>query len=79
MLNIGVRAVAAFPSGPPPDALKKQESLTFERAAKRVHEHLKPTRRSERQGQIWLATIERCAFPFFGKHPLETVGTADVL
>jgi integrase len=66
-------------SGGDPDALKKQESLTFERAAKRVHEHLKPTWRSERHGQIWLAAVERYAFPFFGKRPLETVGTADVL
>src|SRR5262249_52273068 len=66
-------------SGGDPDALRKRESLTFEQAAKRVHQRLMPTWRNERNGQIWLAAVERYAFPVFGRRSVETIGTADVL
>ena len=66
-------------AGGDPDTLRKRKSLTFEQAARRVHQHLMPTWRSKRHGQIWLAAVERYAFPCFGSRPIETIGTADAL
>jgi integrase len=66
-------------AGGDPDTIRRRESLTFEEAAKRVHLSLLPTWRSERHGQIWLAAVERYAYPHLGKRPIDTIGTADVL
>ena len=66
-------------AGGDPDTIRKRETLTFEEAAKRVHQNLIPTWRSERHGQIWLAGLTRHVIPVFGRRPIETIGTADVL
>ena len=66
-------------AGDDPDTIRRRETLTFEEAARRVHDNLLPTWRSERHGQIWLAAVERYVFPHFGKRPISTIGTADLL
>jgi len=66
-------------SGGDPDAIRKRETLTFEEATRRVHKNLLPTWRNKRHGKIWLAGVERYAFPHFGKRRIETVGASDVL
>ena len=66
-------------AGGDPDAVRKRETLTFEEAAKRVHQSLLPTWRSERHGQIWWAALARNAFPLIGRRPIATIGTADIL
>lgn len=65
--------------GGDPDTIRKRESLTFEEAAKRVHGQLLPTWKNKKHAQTWLATVENYANPKFGKRPLHTIGTADVL
>lgn len=65
--------------GGDPDTVRKRESLTFEEAAARVHEQLKPTWRNRKHAQTWLSTVKTYANPVFGKRPLHTVGTADIL
>src|SRR4051812_47892879 len=57
-------------AGGDPDAIRKRETMTFEEAAKRVHQSLLPTWRSERHAQIWLAGLTRYAFPVFGRRPI---------
>lgn len=66
-------------AGVDPDTIRRRETLTFEEAAKRVHGNLLPTWRSERHGQIWLAAVETYVYPHFGKRPIATIGTADLL
>lgn len=65
--------------GGDPDTLRKRESLTFDEAAKKVHAQLLPTWRNKKHADTWLATIETYANPFFGKRPIATVTSADVL
>ena len=66
-------------AGGDPDAVRKRETLTFEQAARRVHDNLLPSWRSVRHGQIWLAALERYAYPHFATRPIATIGTADLL
>lgn len=65
--------------GGDPDTIRKRESLTFEDAARRVHAQLLPTWRNKKHAETWLATVENYANPRFGKRPLHTIGTADIL
>ena len=65
--------------GGDPDAIRKRESITFEEAATRVHKQLMPTWRNPKHAKLWLSTVEAYANPKFGKRPLHTIGTADVL
>lgn len=65
--------------GGDPDTLRKRESLTFEEAAKRVHAQLLPTWKNKKHAETWLSSIENYANPVFGKRPIGTVTTADVL
>ena len=66
-------------AGGDPDTIRKKESLTFEETVERVHKNLLPTWRSKRHGEIWLAALQRYAHPHFGKRPIETIRTADLL
>lgn len=61
------------------DTLRKRENLTFEEAAKKVHTQPLPTWRNKKHSDTWLSFIETYANPFFGKRPIATVNTADVL
>lgn len=62
-----------------PDEIRKQESLVFEETVRRVHQQLLPTWRNKKHAEIWLSTVENYANPKFGKRPLHTIGTADIL
>ncbi len=66
-------------TGGDPDTVRKQESITFEEAARRVHAQLLPTWRNRKHAETWLATVENYANPKFGRRPLHTIGTADIL
>jgi integrase len=59
--------------------LRKRESLTFDEAARRVHAQLRPTWKNTKHAETWLATVENYVNPNFGKRPLHTICTADVL
>ena len=66
-------------AGGDPDTIRKQETLRFDEAAKRVHSSLSKTWRNQKHARAWLASLECYAFPKFGKRQLHTIGTADIL
>lgn len=53
--------------------------MTFEEAARKVHEMHKPTWKNEKHAAQFLATLETYAFPTLGKIRAPDVSTADVL
>lgn len=53
--------------------------LTFEEAARKVHELHKPTWRNAKHAAQFISTLETYAFPRIGKSKVGEVGTADVL
>lgn len=65
--------------GGDPRVERRREALTFEAAARRVHEGLAPTWRNPKHAREWLSSLERYAFPRLGARPLDTIGTADAL
>lgn len=65
--------------GGDPDTVRTRETLSFEEAARRVHQNLLPTWRSAGHGSRWLASLSRHVFPHIGTRPIETIGTADLL
>lgn len=65
--------------GGDPDSERKRESMTFEEAARRVHAQLLPTWKNAKHSSTWISSIETYANPVFGKRPIETVNSADVL
>ena len=58
---------------------KRREVLTFKEAALRVHGGLKPTFRNKKHSQVWLASLEKHAFPRMGDMPLHLITSADIL
>ncbi|WP_097090584.1 tyrosine-type recombinase/integrase [Novosphingobium sp. Chol11] len=68
-------------AGADPIAAKRaaQAVLTFEEAAKRVHELNKPTWRNEKHGKQWIDTLDKFAFPFIGSKRISTISSADIL
>ncbi len=68
--------------GGDPLAERRQERrvvLTFEEAARQVHEGLIPTFRNAKHQAQWITTLETYAFPTFGRRPVDGVTSADVL
>lgn len=65
--------------GGDPDTIRKSQTPTFESAARKVHASLLPTWRNAKHAETWLATVETHAIKQFGKRPIDTIGTADVL
>ena len=61
------------------DSIHNRVALSFEEVSVRVHKNLLPTWRSLRHGQIWLAAVGRYTYPYFGKRPIDTIKTADLL
>lgn len=53
--------------------------LTFEEAARKVHELHKPTWRNEKHASQFISTLETYAFPGMGRVRVSEVSTADVL
>lgn len=56
-----------------------QAMLTFEEAARKVHEMHKPTWKNEKHAAQFLSSLETYTFPRLGKLKVAEVGTADVL
>ena len=56
-----------------------QAALTFEEAARKVHELYLPTWRNEKHGKDFISSLEAYAFPRIGKMKVQEVTTADVL
>lgn len=54
-------------------------ALTFEEAARKVHEMHKPTWRNPKHAAQFISTLETYAFPRLGKLKVQDVTTADVL
>jgi hypothetical protein len=65
--------------GGDPDTVRKQESLRFDEAARRVHSNLSETWRNGKHAKAWLASLGSYVIPKFGKRQLHTIGTADIL
>ncbi len=58
---------------------EQQEQLTFEQAARKVHELNKPSWRNAKHADQFIKTLETYAFPRIGKIKIGQVSTADVL
>ncbi|MEM7303853.1 MAG: integrase arm-type DNA-binding domain-containing protein [Pseudomonadota bacterium] len=65
--------------GGDPDTIRKRGNLTFEHAARKVHEDLEKTWSNPKHSKIWISSLERFVFPEFGERPLETIEAADIL
>lgn len=68
-------------AGDDPIAAKKRSTgiLSFEEAAKRIHELSKPTWKNEKHGQQWINTLTTYAYPFIGKKRVDIIDSSDVL
>lgn len=64
------------------EAIRKAEQqalMTFEEAAKRVYTAHLPTWKNAKHTETWWAQIETYAVPHFGKKPIHTLTSADIL
>lgn len=52
-------------------------ALTFEKAARKVHEELKPGRWNEKHAAQWISTLKTYVFPKIGSKPLDAITPAD--
>lgn len=52
-------------------------ALTFEAAARKVHEELKPGWKNEKHAAQWINTMETYVFPKLGKRKLEAITPGD--
>ena len=64
------------------EAIRKAEQqalMTFEEAAKQVYAALLPTWKNAKHAETWWATMDAYALSHFGKKPIHTLTSADVL
>lgn len=66
-------------AGGDPETVRNRDAISFEEAAKRVHQKLEPTWTNQKHAASWLSAVEAYAFPQFGKRPINKVGTPDIL
>ncbi|WP_394662633.1 tyrosine-type recombinase/integrase [uncultured Sphingomonas sp.] len=68
-------------AGEDPIALKRRSTgiLTFEEAARKVHELSKPTWRNDKHGDQWINTMTTYAFPALGAKRVDLINGGDVL
>lgn len=68
-------------AGDDPIAAKRRSTgiLTFEEAARKVHDLSKPTWRNEKHGDQWINTMKTYVFPTFGSKRIDIISSADVL
>ncbi len=66
-------------AGSDPETIRNRDAITFEVAAKRVHQKLEPTWSNSKHAAGWLSAVEAYAYPQFGKRPINKVGTPDIL
>ncbi|WP_244143474.1 tyrosine-type recombinase/integrase [Paraburkholderia sacchari] len=52
-------------------------ALTFGKAARKVHEELKPGWKNEKHAAQWISTLENYVFPKIGDKPLDAITPAD--
>ena len=52
-------------------------TLTFENAARKVHEELKPSRKNEKHAAQWISTLETYVFPKLGNRKLDAISPGD--
>lgn len=64
---------------PVADRKRAESILTFEEAAKRVHETIKPNWREGVRVRQWIASLENDVFPKIGARPVSEITSADVL
>lgn len=73
------RKAARAGGDPVAEKRRLQSVLTFEEAAKKVHELSAPTWRNEKHGKQWLSTLEAFVFPHIGSKRINAVTSSDVL
>ncbi|WP_426260952.1 tyrosine-type recombinase/integrase [Sphingomonas sp. DC1100-1] len=73
------RKVARAGDDPIESKRRSTAILTFQEAARQVHELTKPTWRNEKHGDQWINTMTTYVFPVFGSKRIDNVGGADVL
>lgn len=68
-------------AGDDPIALKRRSTgiLTFEEAARKVHDLSRPTWRNEKHGDQWINTMTTYAFPALGSRRIDQISSSDVL
>lgn len=52
-------------------------ALTFEKAARQVHDELKPSWKNAKHAAQWISTLETYAFPKIGNRKLDSISPAD--
>lgn len=52
-------------------------ALTFEKAARQVHDELKPSWKNAKHAAQWISTLETYAFPKIGHRKLDSISPAD--
>ena len=52
-------------------------ALTFEKAARQVHDELKPSWKNAKHAAQWISTLETYAFPKIGDRKLDSISPAD--
>lgn len=65
-------------SGGDPDSLRRRETLTFEKAAARAFEALKPTWSSEKHADLWWSSLESYVLPKIGAKPIDLIVVQDI-
>lgn len=65
--------------GADPRTERRREVLTFEEAAWRVHDGLRPTFKSEKHAELWYSSLKIHALPQLGGMALEEITSADIL
>ncbi|MFZ1725476.1 MAG: integrase arm-type DNA-binding domain-containing protein [Albidovulum sp.] len=65
--------------GKDPRGERERDVLTFEDAARRVHEGLKPTFKSEKHAALWLSSLQIHVLPRLGYIKLQEITSADIL
>lgn len=66
-------------SGSDPLAERQREVVTFEDAARRVHEAKTASWKNGKHRDNWISTLKNHAFPTIGSRPIDTLTSADIL
>ena len=73
------RKLAREGGGPRAEKRRSESMPTFADATRTVWKQLRPGWRSPRHARLWLASVERHAFPHIGKMPIAAETSADVI
>lgn len=78
-IALGNRKLARQGRDPIAERRNAQSIVSFEQAARKVYERDSPNWRNPKHRQQWISTLERYAFPIFGKKRIDEIGSGDVL